>query len=137
MKSYQILINGKSFDVDVIPKKSGGVQIANIQPVAQPAAPVKAAPAETKAAPAAAPKAAAPAAPAAAGTRVIEAPLPGTVLKVNCKVGDVVHTNTILFVVEAMKMENEIFAGKAGTVQSVDVTQGQALETGTQMAVVG
>lgn len=137
MKSYQILINGKSFDVDVIPKKSGGLQIANIQPMSQPAAPAKAAPAETKTEPAAAQKATAPAAPAVAGTRVIESPLPGTVLNVNCKVGDVVRADTILFVVEAMKMENEIFAGKAGTVQSVDVTQGQALETGTRMAVVG
>lgn len=117
MKSYQIVINGKSYDVDVIPKKSGGVQVTNIQPMVQPSAPAAAA--------------------APAGSHVIEAPLGGTVLKVNCKVGDAVQANTILFVVEAMKMENEIFAGQAGTVKSVDVSQGQTLEVGAQMAVIG
>lgn len=133
MKSYQIVINGKSYDVDVIPKKSGGVQVTNIQPMVQPSAPA-AAPA-----PAATPAPAAASAPAAApsGSHVIEAPLGGTVLKVNCKVGDAVQANTILFVVEAMKMENEIFAGQAGTVKSVDVSQGQTLEVGAQMAVIG
>jgi glutaconyl-CoA/methylmalonyl-CoA decarboxylase subunit gamma len=133
MKSYEIVINGKSFDVDVIPKKSGGVEVTRIEPMMQPSAAAKAAPAETAAKAAPAAKAAA---PAAAGSRVIEAPLRGTVLKVNCKVGDAVQANTILFVVEAMKMENEIFAGQAGTVQSVDVKQGEALETGTRMAVI-
>lgn len=136
MKSYQILINGKSFDVDVIPKKSGGVKVANVQPSVPVPAPAPA-PAAAPAPAPAAPKAAAPAAPAAAGEQVITAPLPGTVLKVNCKVGDAVQANTVLFVVEAMKMENEIFAGKPGTVKSVSVTQGQSLDTGTQMAVVG
>lgn len=131
MKSYQIVINGKSYDVDVIPKKSGGVQVTNIQPMVQPSAPAAApAPAATPA-PAAAPAA------APSGSHVIEAPLGGTVLKVNCKVGDAVQANTILFVVEAMKMENEIFAGQAGTVKSVDVSQGQTLEVGAQMAVIG
>ena len=133
MKSYEIVINGKSFDVDVIPKKSGGVEVTRIEPMMQPSAAAKAAPVETAAKAAPAAKAAA---PAAAGSRVIEAPLRGTVLKVNCKVGDAVQANTILFVVEAMKMENEIFAGQAGTVQSVDVKQGEALETGTRMAVI-
>ncbi len=135
MKSYQIVINGKSYDVDVIPKKSGGVQVANIQPMVQPSTPAKQAAAE--AAPAPAKQAAAEAAPAPAGSTVIQAPLGGTVLKVNCKVGDAVQANTILFVVEAMKMENEIFAGQAGTVKSVDVSQGQTLEVGAQMAVIG
>lgn len=135
MKSYQIVINGKSYDVDVIPKKSGGVQVANIQPMVQPSAPAAAPAAAAAPAPAVAPTPAA--APAAAGSHVIEAPLGGTVLKVNCKVGDAVQANTILFVVEAMKMENEIFAGQAGTVKSVDVSQGQTLEVGAQMAVIG
>lgn len=134
MKSYEIVINGKSFDVDVIPKKSGGVEVSRIEPMMQPSAAAKTAPAETTAKPAA--SAETKSAPAAAGSRVIEAPLRGTVLKVNCKVGDTVQPNTILFIVEAMKMENEIFAGQAGTVQSVDVKQGEALETGTRMAVI-
>ena len=137
MKSYQIVINGKSYDVDVIPKKSGGVQVTNIQPMVQPSAPAAApAPAATPA-PAAAPAPAVAPAAAPSGSHVIEAPLGGTVLKVNCKVGDAVQANTILFVVEAMKMENEIFAGQAGTVKSVDVSQGQTLEVGAQMAVIG
>ena len=135
MRSYQMIVNGKTYNVDVIPKKNGGAQVSRVERV-EPAAP--AAPAAKPAAPVSAPApAAAPAAPTAAGEKAVTAPLPGSVLKVNCKVGDQVQANTVLFIVEAMKMENEIFAGQAGTVKAVNVTQGQTLETGTQMAVIG
>lgn len=136
MKSYQIIVNGKSYDVDVIPKKNGGAQVTNIRPMVQPAAPAApAAPAPAPAAPAPAP--AAPAATPAAGSTVIAAPLPGVINAVNVKVGDKVKANTVLFVMEAMKMENEIFAGKDGTVLEVHVTKGQTVDTDAQLAVIG
>lgn len=136
MKSYQIVVNGKTYDVDVIPKKNGGVQIARVeQQMAKPAVPAKpAAPAATPA-PAPAPKAAP--APAAAGQTIVSAPLPGVVNAVNVKVGDHVEPNTILFVLEAMKMENEIFAGVAGTVREICVAKGAAVDTDGKLAVIG
>ena len=58
------------------------------------------------------------------------APLPGTVVSVNVKVGDQVKKNQVLLVLEAMKMENEIVAERDGTVSSVNVAKGDVLESG-------
>ena len=90
------------------------------------------------AAPAAAPApqaAPAAAAPAGAGDPV-SAPMPGKILDVRCQVGQTVKSGDVLFILEAMKMENEIFAGKDGTVTSVCTTQGDSVDTGTVLATV-
>ena len=122
MKNYIITVNGKSYDVSV-EEVGGAVASAPVMT----AAPV--------AAPAAAPKAAAPQAPAN-GTKV-EAPMPGTVLKINVKVGDTVAEGQAVAVLEAMKMENDIPAPCAGKVVSVNVNTGATVETGTVIAVIG
>ena len=77
----------------------------------------------------AAPKPAAPAAPAAAPAPAgagdpVEAPLNGTVLSVNVKVGDTVKAGDVLCVLEAMKMENDIAAPKDGKITSVVAQKG-------------
>ena len=120
MKSYIISVNGKSYDVTV--EEVGGSVAA---PVMQ-AAPVSA--------PQAAPKAA-PSTPAN-GTKV-EAPMPGTILKLNVKVGDTVAEGQAIAVLEAMKMENDIPAPCAGKVVSLNVNTGATVETGTVIAVIG
>ena len=51
----------------------------------------------------------------------------GTILRVNVKVGDTVKKDDVLCVLEAMKMENEIFAPQAGTITSVVVSQGASV----------
>ena len=96
------------------------------------------------AAPAAAPAAAAPAAaPAAAAAPVItgagepvNAPMPGTILKVNVTAGQAVKAGTVLVVLEAMKMENEIMAPKDGTVSQVVVSKGATVDTGAPLVVL-
>ena len=73
---------------------------------------------------------AAPAAPKASGAQgavQIKSPMPGNILKVNVKVGDKVGKDTVVAVLEAMKMENEIFAGQDGTIASVEVAQGASV----------
>jgi glutaconyl-CoA decarboxylase len=127
MKKYNITVNGKSYEVEV-DEIGGAPSVAAIAPAPAPV-PV--------AAPAAAPApaaAAAPAAPAAsapsAGATVIESPMPGTILDVIVKVGDVVAEDQVLLVLEAMKMENEIVATAAGTVDSIAVAKGDAVNSG-------
>ena len=63
--------------------------------------------------------------------------MPGTILKVNVKVGDAVKAGAVLCVLEAMKMENEIMAPKAGTVTQVLATKGGSVDTGAPLVVIG
>lgn len=66
----------------------------------------------------------------------VAAPMPGTVLKVNVDVGDTVAENTVLCILEAMKMENEIKAPRAGTVKQVLISQGASVDTGAALVVL-
>ena len=79
--------------------------------------------------------AAAPAAPAGAGDP-ITSPMPGTILDVRCQQGQTVKNGDILFILEAMKMENEIFANKDGTVTSVCVSKGASVDTGSVLCTI-
>lgn len=90
--------------------------------------------AEVKAAAPAAP-AAAPAATAPAGGEKVNSPMPGTILSVNVQNGQAVKAGDVLFILEAMKMENEIMAPCDGTV-TVLTTKGAAVETGTSLATI-
>ena len=62
--------------------------------------------------------------------------MPGNILKVNVTVGQAVKEGDLLVVLEAMKMENEIFAPKAGTVAQVLVQKGSPVDTGATMVVL-
>ena len=87
------------------------------------------APAANNAAPAAA--------PAAAGEgKEVKAPMQGTILSVNVKNGDTVKKGQVLFILEAMKMENEIMAGDDGVVTSVCVDTGAAVQNGTLLCTI-
>lgn len=130
MSKYIATINDKQYEVEVERGKASAAYIGvapTPQVVAVPAAPA-AAPATTPATPAAS-------APAGAGDPV-SAPMPGKILEVRCQVGQTVQSGDVLFILEAMKMENEIFAGKEGTVTSVCTTQGDSVDTGTVLATV-
>lgn len=59
--------------------------------------------------------------------------MPGKVVKINIAVGDKVKTGDTLLILEAMKMENEIKAGMDGEVKTVNVSDGQVLESGHLM----
>lgn len=121
MKNYTITVNGTPYNVTV--EEGAGAPVA-AAPVAAPAA----APAPV-AAPAPAP-AAAPAAQGTAGSVKVEAPMPGTILDVKVSVGDSVSSGSVLCILEAMKMENEIVAPQDGTVASVNVSKGDSVEAG-------
>lgn len=127
MKKYIISVNGKSYEVEVEEVNGGIAQIVTQAPVA----PVAPTPTPVAAAPAPAPKpvAAKPAAPAGGGASVTS-PMPGNIWKVMVKPGDNVKNGDVLIILEAMKMENEIFAPADGVVASVEVKEGVAVGAG-------
>jgi biotin carboxyl carrier protein len=80
---------------------------------------------------------ASPPAPRAHGPTRLTAPMPGRVVRVLEAPGADVVAGQGLFVIEAMKMENELKAPRAGRIQEVAVQEGQAVEAGALLAVVG
>ena len=115
MKAYRVNVNGNVYEItlEVIDK-----------------ADIKAAPAAAVA------PAAAPAAPVAAGAKTVNAPMPGNILKVNVTAGQAVTKGTVLMVLEAMKMENEILAPCDCTVASVNTTAGSTVEAGAVLCTL-
>lgn len=119
MKNYTITVNGNAYDVTVEENGAGAAS-----------APAAAAPKAAPAAPKAAPKA------AAAGGTPINAPMRGTIVDVKVKVGDKVTNGTVVAVLEAMKMENDIVSDKDGVVASICVNRGEAVETGAPVVTI-
>jgi glutaconyl-CoA decarboxylase len=128
-------VNGKSYEVEV-EELGGAVSAAPAAKAAPAPAPVAAAPAAAPAPKAAAPAPKAAAAPKVEGGETVACPMPGTILDVRVKPGDTVKTGDVLFILEAMKMENEIMAGHEAKVVAVNVSKGAAVNTGDVLAVL-
>ena len=107
------------------------------KPIKKAAAPVSK-PMAPKATPASAPevKVSKPAAAAGAGNAVTS-PLPGVILEVSVKVGDVVKRGDKVMVLEAMKMENVIEATADGTVTAIKVDKGDSVLEGAPLVIIG
>ncbi len=67
---------------------------------------------------------------------VVEVPISGKIVSVECKVGDVVKEGDTLCTIESMKMENPILAPVAGTIQKVGVSAGQTVREGDLVATI-
>jgi biotin carboxyl carrier protein len=63
----------------------------------------------------------------ATGAGAIVAPLPGNISKINVAVGDTVRPGNVLLIMEAMKMENNVLAVKAGVVKLIKVQVGDSV----------
>ena len=74
-----------------------------------------------------------PAAAPSAGTESITSPMPGTILDIKVQAGQKVKSGDVLLILEAMKMENEILAPHDAVVDSVLVSKGQSVESGTPL----
>ena len=130
---YNVTINDKVYEVEVEKGKANLIRTTAVQAAPAPAA----APVAT--APAAAPAPAAPAAPAAsvqAGTTPVNSPMPGTILDVKVAVGQTVKEGDLVVILEAMKMENEIYAPCAGTIAQVLTNTGASVDTGAPLVTI-
>ena len=127
LRKFKIKVDGQEYQVEM-------EEIGAVAPAA-PAAPV--APA-APAAPAvkAAPAPAAPVASTPAGADAMPSPMPGNILRVLVNVGDTVTENQPLMILEAMKMENEIVAAKAGVVAGIHVKEGQVVNPGDALITI-
>lgn len=72
----------------------------------------------------------------AEGRQQVCAPMPGKVVRLLVKQGDLVEAGQGLLVVEAMKMQNEVRSPKSGTVERLPISEGQAVNAGDVLAVV-
>lgn len=129
LRKFRIKINEKEYMVEMEEFGAPAVAAAPVQ-----AAPVQAAPV---AAPAAAPAAPTPAPVSGSGEgEPITAPMPGKILDIKVNVGDVVTENQVLAVLEAMKLENEIVAPRAGTITAVLATKGAPIDVGQPIVTI-
>ncbi len=110
MKNYKVVINGTAYEVSVEEISAADVK-------ATPAAP-------------------APVAQAPAGGEKVEAPMPGTILDVKVSNGQAVKKGELVAILEAMKMENEIFAPCDGTVASLTVAKGASVNAGDVICTI-
>ena len=116
MKNYTITVNGNVYDVTV--EEKGGTSSSAPASVAAPA-------------PKAAPKAS-----TGAGSIKIEAGAAGKVFKIEKKAGDAVSKGDTILVLEIMKMETPVVAPQDGTVASIEVAVGDAVESGALLATL-
>lgn len=123
LRKFKIAIDGSEYLVEM--EEIGGVP----QPAA---APTMAATATLEPEPAAEPIVET----APAGADAITAPMPGTILKILVAPGSSVKENQPLMILEAMKMENEIVAGKAGTVSALHAKEGDVINPGEALITI-
>ncbi len=122
MRNFLVNVNGTNYEVAVEEIDASQVKSAPAAPVAPAAAP--------------APAPAAPAATAPAGGTQVTSPMPGNILDVKVSNGAVVKSGDLLFILEAMKMENEILAPVGGTVSGVSVQKGATVDTGALLCSI-
>ena len=117
---YRVIVDGTAYTVEVEALGAGAAMPA---PVAAPAA-------------APAPEAPAAPAPVADDAMTVTAPMPGKILSVKVNVGDTVNSGDLVLMLEAMKMENEVFATASGKVTDIRVKSGDNVSTGDVLMVI-
>lgn len=120
MKVYKVKVNGKVYEVELesVSEKAGNIEapVAAAQPAAPQAAPQ----------------------PVASGAgNEQKAPMAGTILDVKVSVGQQVNAGDVLFILEAMKLENEVVAEFSGVVKSIAVAKGASVQNGQVLVVIG
>ena len=121
MKRYNITVNGNTYDV-AVEEVGAGAPVATSTP-APVATPVAAAPAPA-------------AAPAVTGGTQVKAPMPGNIIAVKVAVGDSVSNGTVLAILEAMKMENDIVCPQDGIVAEIRVKKGDTVNSDDVIIVI-
>lgn len=130
MRKFNVVVNGTAYEVEV-EEVAAGASGAAPAVAAPKAAPVAAAP---KAAPA--PKVAPAPAAAPADATVVSSPMPGTIVDIKVQMGQTVKNGDIVAILEAMKMENEIFAPCDGKIVAISASKGSSVNTGDAIVAI-
>lgn len=135
MKKFKVTVNGKSYEVDV-EELGTAAPAAPVTPAPAPVVAVSPAPTPVPAASAASSATqAAPKGPIPDSAVVVKAPMPGKISAIKQENGSVTRGSVIL-VLEAMKMQNDIPAPQDGTLTEVRVAVGDNVKTGDVLAVI-
>ena len=146
MKKFKFKINGNQYNAEVLSIEDNLAEIEingtkysvevdkTMQPVKTPKLVRSVSVPSTDTHPSIA-KTSSPSAPKGAGT--IKSPLPGVILELFVKEGDVVKIGQRVLILEAMKMENNIEADKAGKVVSIAKHKGDSVMEGDVLIVIG
>ncbi|MFK4785738.1 acetyl-CoA carboxylase biotin carboxyl carrier protein subunit [Fusobacterium sp. MFO224] len=115
-KIYKIKVNEKVYEIELeeIKTVDGHIETSATK-ASSPTAPEKVAPATT---------------PVTTTGEVIEAPMPGVVIDIKVKVGDNINEGDLVAIIEAMKMETELYADKSGKISAINVTKGSQINAG-------
>ena len=108
-KIYKIKVNGKAYEVELeeVTEKDGSIILDNKKEEKESVVPQVVSNGET-----------------------IDAPMPGVIVDIKVKVGDSIKDGDLVAVLEAMKMETEIFSSKVGTVSQINVSKGAQVNLG-------
>lgn len=109
-KIYKVKVNGKIYEVELEEVKAVDGKIIEENKSTQTAS--------------------VSAAPVSSNGETVDAPMPGVIVDVKVKVGDTVKEGDLIAVLEAMKMETEIFSSKAGVVSAINASKGAQVELG-------
>ena len=109
-KIYKVKVNGKVYEVELEEVKAVDGKVVT------ESKPIQTAPAS--------------AVPLSSNGETVDAPMPGVIVDIKVKVGDTVKEGDLVAVLEAMKMETEIFSTKSGVVSAINVTKGTQVELG-------
>ena len=130
MRKFAVYVNGKEYEIAI--EELG--RDAEVKEAASSPAPPKVSAQLPNPIPKAAPKAA----PSVIleGEHKINSPMPGTILSINVKLGDIVEKGQVLCMLEAMKMENEILSDSSGKVSLIEVKQGDSVDSGQTLIIL-
>ncbi|HPG91786.1 MAG TPA: biotin/lipoyl-binding protein [Clostridia bacterium] len=120
---YKVTLNGKTYEVEV--EKTQAMLLDEYQAVV----PVVSAP---DLAPQAVTTSVS-SAPTVLGGKTVNSPLPGSIINIKVSTGQIVTKGTVLMIIEAMKMENEITAPHDGKIGQILVGKGAQVSTGTPL----
>lgn len=123
MKTYKLKLNNKIYEVDIeLVNESADMSISDTSRPSPTLAP--------SASPAAS-------ATASAGGQEVTAPLPGKILDICVKEGQSVKKGDLLVIVEAMKLENEVFSDFEGIIRAIKVNKGDNVNTNDALIAIG
>ena len=136
MKEYRVTVDGQTYTViveEIAPGKDRFAGTGVAPPAAPPSPAAASAPAAASPRETAAPQGSV---PAAANALVVESPMPGEIIDLIVKPGDTVNEGDVLLILEAMKMENEITAPRAGTISAVHIRAGDTVGSGAPLVEI-